>query len=191
MPSIIQTVCPEKLSFASTVPEYFSRPHIFLTHSHIRNTIRTFAPALFFFFFFFKKLDHNARIISQLCTLYSPYRHYAFMSNRWQTFNGVKHVYQYHILTPVETKKANVRIYNFRFMLCSCLNFNVVNTRWLHDKHIFIKIQMFCLSWCYVTHSMATVRNNCHLRSTAIAHDLMLYQTLRVPLSGNKFNKKA
>lgn len=32
MPSIIQSLCPEKLSFVSTVPEYFSRSHVFPTH---------------------------------------------------------------------------------------------------------------------------------------------------------------
>lgn len=32
MPNIIQTLCPEKLSFVSTVPEYFSRPQVFPTH---------------------------------------------------------------------------------------------------------------------------------------------------------------
>lgn len=28
LPNIIQTVCPRKQSFASTGPEYFSRPHL-------------------------------------------------------------------------------------------------------------------------------------------------------------------
>lgn len=92
MPSIIQTVCPEKLSFASTVPEYFSRPRVFLTHMERHNGGHNEDILTLFFFFpqmnamYVKTMcDHNTAI-SQLCSLHSPHGHYVFASNKLTNF---------------------------------------------------------------------------------------------------------
>ena len=164
MPSIIQTLCPEKLSFASTVAEYFSRPNIFPAHKARKHTMVD-AMRTFWLFFLNQCFKKNL-IIKQLSHSVAHCTHpTCIMSDCWQTLNSVKLVLQHHNNTPVETKTANVPTYNlWRFMFCSCSNFNVINAQWFLNKHIFIRIQMFCLSWCNVTHSMATVRKQLPLR---------------------------
>lgn len=125
MPSIIQTVCPEKLSFASTVPEYFSRPRVFLTHMERHNGGHN-EDILTLFFFFLKWMQ----CMWKLCVIITQQFHsFARCIRRtgitysraisWPTLNSMK---------PVETQRANVQTYNLRwFMLCSCLNFNVID----------------------------------------------------------------